>query len=38
MYACYSTWDDTIWWADIDMMHKGNFYRVYGGVLFEITQ
>jgi hypothetical protein len=37
LYAFYSTWDDTVWWANFDMMHKGNYYGVFGGVLFSIS-
>jgi hypothetical protein len=36
LYACQSTWDNTIWWANYDNMHKGNFYGVYAGVTFSI--
>jgi len=37
LYACFSTWDQTIWWANFDNMHKGNYFGVYAGMTFQIA-
>jgi len=37
LYAFYSTWDYSIWWANFDLMHKGIYYGVYSGFTFDIT-
>ena len=36
LYAFYSTWDHSLWWANFDKMHKGNFYGFYASVMFSV--
>ena len=38
VYAFHSTWDNTIWWANFEIMHKNVCFGVYSGFLFDITE
>ena len=37
LYACWSTWDNTLWWANFDNMHKGNYFGFFAGMTFQMA-
>lgn len=38
LYAFYSTWDDTIWWANFELMKSTAFFGIYNMYEFNIVQ
>lgn len=37
LYAFHSTWDDTIWWANFQLMEKNAYFGIYNGFEFNIV-